>query len=105
MINDFETRYNLILKKIDRLRSQGVPEADLEMTKSRIELRDLLEFKKRNSKALQKIVPRLIGVKTIAVKTNLGDINLDFIQNKYVLFGTVLGIVALLYLFIKNYGK
>lgn len=108
---DFDSRYNLLLQKIDKLRKKGIPETDLEMLRTRIELRDILESKKKNSNAIQKIVPRLLGVKTIAIKTNtLGDqveaiLNSELTQNKYVIMGMVVGIIALFFIYLKNVGK
>ena len=110
---DVESKYNAILRKLDSLRLRGVKDNDPEMLRTKTMLRDLLEFKKKNSTAIQKVVPRLTGIKTLTIKddapksTSLGAV-VDFsdavevLQNKYVMLGVVLGVGALLYFYFKK---
>jgi len=101
---DLDGKYNMILRKIDMLRARGVAENDLEMIRARTALRDFLEMKKKNASAIQKVVPRLTGIKTVTIKTNqLGEKveTLFNVQTKYVMLGVVIGIIALIYFYLK----
>lgn len=93
---DVDLKYSLVLKKIEHLRKLGISESNIEMQRAKLELRDLLAIKKKNSTSMEKIVPRLTGIKTITFKEkNLGNID---ISNKYVVLGMIIGVIAIVYL-------
>lgn len=113
--DDVETKYSAILKKLDQLRLKGMGDADPEVTKTKMSLRDLLEVKKKNSTAIQKVVPRLTGIRTvtiedpstkpISIKNLIGDVDSSVFQNKYAILGVALGVSALLFYILKNKFK
>ncbi len=108
---DVETKYNILLHRLDTLRARGIKDTDPELLKVKTSLRDLLELKKKNSTAIQKVVPRLTGIKTVALKSepkNIGELldtpAVEVLQNKYVMLGVALGLAALLYYYFKTFS-
>jgi hypothetical protein len=98
---DVDAKYLSILHKIESLRLKGISDSHPEMIRSKIALRDCLELKKRNSTAIQKVVPRLTGIKTISIPSKqLGDATSS--HNKYFLLGAALGLCALLYFYFNG---
>jgi hypothetical protein len=98
---DVNAKYLSILQKIESLRRSGISESNSEMLKAKIALRDCLELKKRNSTAIQKVVPRLTGIKTISIPSKqLGEGSPS--HNKYFLLGAALGLCALLYFYFNG---
>ena len=93
-----------IFRRINYLRSRGVPDNHPEMLKARIKLRDFLEESNRNAKKLpKKLLPKLTSIKTIAVdyetlkkrSKNLQGIEDD--TQKYILLGIMIAIGAILF--------
>jgi len=109
-LDDVESKYVALLRKLDNLRTKGFKDTDSEIIKTKIALRELLDLKKKNSTAIQKVVPRLTGIKTISLRDtstdvsmhNLAGISAEILSNKYVILGVAIGIIAILYLYFKS---
>lgn len=94
-LEDLDYKYKSILHKISLLRSQGLSDSNSEIIKAKRDLRDILDLKKRNANTIIKTVPRLTGIKTVAISEDKFN-GVDF-RNKYTMLGVVIGICALLY--------
>ena len=112
--------YHEILRKLDKLRQQGLKDSDFEIMKLKAQLRDHLDDKKKESKKQKPVVPKLTSVKTlkldlpkkksdldtlksVAVKklTGLGEFKREHLA-KYALLGVMIAIGALAYRWYKD---
>ena len=84
--------YPDLLRYIDILRSQGIPDNHPDMIKARRKLRDFLELNKEKSTS---IVPTIKSIKTITL--NQAPEEKGF--NKFVLLGIAFALAAILYKF------
>lgn len=112
--------YHDILRKLDKLRQQGLKDSDLEIMKLKAKLRDHLDDKKKEAKKLKPVVPKLTSVKTLKLDlpkkqseldvfkqttikklAGLGELKKEHLA-KYALLGVMIAVGALVYRWYKD---
>lgn len=110
-----DASYFRLLRKIDHMRSLGIPNKDPRMVRLRMKLRDFLEIRRKvKDDKKKKLVPKLTSVKTVTFDGDFSNIMLVPKSDKklptkkakpikkYVILGTLVAVGGVVWHFFKK---